>query len=66
MVRNGLQKEEDCYWFALAPKKYIVKFKWIQMWIGLKRKKRNWANYVGLIGLFEVEWKTPKHELLEG
>jgi len=66
MVKNGLQKEEDCYRFALAPKKYIVKFKWIQMWIGLRRKERNWANCVRLIRPFEVEWKTPRHELLEG
>jgi hypothetical protein len=42
--------------------KYIVEFKWI----GLRRKRRNWANCVELIRLFEVEWKTPKHEFLEG
>jgi hypothetical protein len=62
----GYKKNKNCYWFALAPKKYIVKFKWIQMWIGLTRKERNWANCVGLIRPFEVEWKTPRHELLEG
>ncbi len=22
-------------------------------------KKRGWANKVGLIGMFEIEWKTP-------
>jgi hypothetical protein len=27
------------------------------MWIGLGKKKRNYANCVGLIRLLEVEWK---------
>jgi hypothetical protein len=27
-------------------------------------KERTWANRVGLVGLFEVEWKTHHHNIL--
>jgi len=27
-------------------------------------KERTWVNIVGLVGLFEVEWKTPHHKIL--
>jgi hypothetical protein len=30
----------------------------------LGRNERIWASKVGLVGLFEVEWVVPRHELL--
>jgi hypothetical protein len=30
----------------------------------LGRNERIWASEVGLVGLFEVEWVVPRHELL--
>jgi hypothetical protein len=36
----------------------------ILLWTSFKREERTWANRVGLVGLFEVEWKTPHHNVL--
>jgi len=30
----------------------------------LWREKKTWANKVGLIGMFEIEWKRPRHNIL--
>jgi hypothetical protein len=30
----------------------------------LKEEEKAWANKAGLIGLFEVEWKIPHHNIL--
>jgi hypothetical protein len=34
------------------------------VWTSSKEEERTWANRVGLVGLFEVEWKTPYHNIL--
>jgi hypothetical protein len=31
------------------------------MWVNKGVSKREWANQVGLVGLFEIQWKTPHH-----
>jgi hypothetical protein len=36
----------------------------ILLWTRSKEEERTWANKVGLVGLFEIEWKTPCHNIL--
>jgi hypothetical protein len=34
------------------------------LWTSSRKEERTWENKVGLIGLFEVEWKIPCHNIL--
>jgi len=43
---------------------YNNNLKNILLWTSFKREERTWVNRVGLVGLFEVEWKTPHHNVL--
>jgi len=36
----------------------------ILFWINFKEEERTWANRAELIGLFEIQWKTPFHNIL--
>jgi hypothetical protein len=36
----------------------------ILLWTSFKGEERTWVNRAGLVGLFEVEWKTPHHNIL--
>jgi hypothetical protein len=36
----------------------------IFLWPSFGKEERKWANIVGLVGSFEVEWKTPHHNIL--
>jgi hypothetical protein len=36
----------------------------ILLWKSFKEEKKTWANKIRLVGLFEVEWKTPCHNIL--
>jgi hypothetical protein len=36
----------------------------ILLWISFGEEERTWANRIGLLGLFEVEWKAPRHNIL--
>ncbi len=36
----------------------------ILLWTIFRQEKKAWANRVGLVGLFEIEWKTPWHNIL--
>jgi hypothetical protein len=33
-------------------------------WTSSRKEERTWANKAGLVGLFEVEWKTLRHNIL--
>ncbi len=33
-------------------------------WTSSRKEKRKWANTSSLIGLFEIEWKIPRHNTL--
>ncbi len=38
---------------------------WKIFWFGqVWREKKTWANKVGLISMFEIEWKRPHHNIL--
>jgi hypothetical protein len=34
------------------------------LWISYGKEAKKWANRLGLVGMFEVEWKTPCHNIL--
>jgi hypothetical protein len=34
------------------------------LWTSFGEEERTWANKIGLVGLFEVEWKIPHHNIL--
>ncbi len=34
------------------------------LWTSFGEEERAWANKAGLVGLFEVEWITPRHNIL--
>jgi hypothetical protein len=36
----------------------------ILLWTSFGKEEKTWANKAGLVGLFEVEWKTPHHNIL--
>jgi hypothetical protein len=36
----------------------------ILLWISSGKEERKWVNIVSLVGLFEIEWKTPHHNIL--
>jgi hypothetical protein len=36
----------------------------ILFWTSFGEEERSWANKARLVGLFEVEWKTPHHNIL--
>jgi hypothetical protein len=34
------------------------------LWTSFGEEERTLVNKVGLVGLFEIEWKTPRHNIL--
>jgi hypothetical protein len=36
----------------------------ILLWTNFGEEQRIWANRTSLVGLFEVEWKTPHHSIM--
>jgi hypothetical protein len=34
------------------------------LWTSFRKEERARANIVGLVGLFKVEWKTPRHNII--
>jgi hypothetical protein len=36
----------------------------ILLWTSSREEERTWANRASLVGLFEVEWKTPCNNIL--
>jgi hypothetical protein len=36
----------------------------ILFWTNYGEEKKAWANKAKLVGLFELEWKTPRHNIL--
>ncbi len=36
----------------------------IMLWTSFGEEERNWANRASLVGLFEIEQKTPGHNIL--
>jgi hypothetical protein len=34
------------------------------LWTSSRKEERAWANKTELVGMFEVDWKTPRHNIL--
>ncbi len=58
------QDDEVKYIFTPIKQSYINNLKNILLWKSFKEEKKTWANKIRLVGLFEVEWKTPCHNIL--
>jgi hypothetical protein len=36
----------------------------VLLWTSSGKEEKTWANKVELVGMFEIEWKTPHHNIL--
>jgi len=58
------QNDEIRYVFTLVEHSYNNNLKNIFLWSNFGTKEKTWANRARLVGLFEIEWKTPHHNIL--
>jgi hypothetical protein len=56
--------DEIRYVFTLTKHSYNGNLKNILLWTSSGEEKRAWANRARLVGMFEIEWKTPHHNNL--
>jgi hypothetical protein len=56
--------DEVRYVFIPIEQSYNSNLKNILLWTNSRKEKRAWANIPILVGLFEIEWKTPCHNIL--
>ncbi len=52
------QDDEVRYIFTLTKQNYNNNLKNIMFWTSFREEERKWANKVGSVGMFEIEWKT--------
>ncbi len=58
------QDDEIRYFFTPTKQNYNSNLKNILLWTSFGEEEKAWANKAGLVDLFEVEWKTPCHNIL--
>jgi hypothetical protein len=58
------QDDEIRYVCTPTKQSYNGNLKNILFWISSRKEERAWANKVELVGMFEIEWKTPCHNIL--
>jgi len=58
------QDDEVRYVFTLTKQSYNSNLKNIFLWTSFGKEERAYANIAILVGLFEVEWKTPRNNIL--
>ncbi len=58
------QDDEIRYVFTLTKQSYNSNLKNILLWTSFGKEERAWVNKARLVGLFEIEWKTPCHNIL--
>ncbi len=58
------QDDEIRYVFTPTKYSYNGNLKKIFLWTSSRKEERAWANRIGLVGLFEIEWKTLHHNIL--
>jgi len=58
------QDDEIMYVFTPTKQSYNGNLKNILFWISSRKEERAWANKAKLVGMFEIEWKTPCHNIL--
>ncbi len=57
------QDDEIRYVFTPTKQNYNGNLKNILLWTSFGEEERAQANKVGLVGLFEIEWKTSRHNI---
>jgi hypothetical protein len=57
------QDDEVRYLFTPIEQSYNSNLKNILVWTSFREEEKAWANKTRLVGLFEVEWKTPCHNI---
>jgi hypothetical protein len=57
------QDDEIRYAFTPIEQNYNNNLKNILLWTSFGEEDRAWANRVGLVGMFDIEWKTPRHNI---
>ncbi len=60
------QVDEVRYVFTPIEQSYNSILKNIFLWTSSREEEKSWSNRARLVGLFEVEWKTPRHNILVG
>jgi hypothetical protein len=58
------QDDEIRYAFPPTKQNYNNNLKNILLWISFGEEDRAWANRIGLVGMFDIEWNTPRHNIL--
>ncbi len=58
------QDDEVRYIFTFTDQSYNSNLKNILLWTSSRKEERAWANKIELVGMFEVDWKTPRHNIL--
>jgi len=58
------QDDDIRYVFTPTKHSYNSNLKNILFWTSSREEEKTWANSVGLIGMFKIEWKTPCHNIL--
>jgi hypothetical protein len=56
--------DEVKYIFIPIEQSYNNNLKNILLWTSSGEEERTWATKVSLVGLFEVDWKMPRHNIL--
>ncbi len=58
------QDDEVRYIFTPIEQSYNNNLKNSLFWTSFGKEERTWANRAGLVGMFEVEWKASRHNIL--
>jgi len=58
------QDDEIEYIFTPIKQSYNSNLKIILLWTSFGEEEKPLANRIGLVSLFEIEWKTPQHKIL--
>ncbi len=58
------QDDEVRYVYIPTKQSYNSNLKNILLWTSFGEEERTSIDKVGLVGLFKIEWKTPRHNIL--
>ncbi len=58
------RNDKITYVFTPTKQSYNGNLKNILLWTSFREEEKAWANKVGLVGMFEIEWKIPHHNML--
>jgi hypothetical protein len=58
--------QDDEIKYVFTPIKYSYKsnLKNILLWTSFREEEKAWANRARLVSMFDIEWKTPYHNIL--